>query len=278
MQCATVHEWFSLYLDHALPAADRAGMAEHLAVCADCREQLAGLSRVIHALGTLEAPHAPDLMPGIQAKLAARRSLLGRFAERFTAPWPISLPLHGVALAATALLVIMVSRVPAGKEEQPLAQAPASLARGNAPAFMNHEEMAANSEQAGISAGTAVPALESEPADEPVDLAARQRVFERKSAAGPYEREADRSAATVMADKAFAPSEETAVSPVWLATWVADHHGYLLTLRPGRLIIKLPASALPEFLRRFAAEQATVQYLTADPEWVALVLERMTAD
>ena len=32
-------------------------------------------------------------------------------ADRFTAPWPVSLPLHGLAMAATAVLVVIVANV-----------------------------------------------------------------------------------------------------------------------------------------------------------------------
>jgi hypothetical protein len=101
----------SPYVDDRLEADRRHDLEVHLTSCSHCSEELASLRQVLATLRSLDAPPAPDLLPGIRRKLAAApwwRVL----AERFTAPWPASLPWHGLALATTSLLVIVIVNTP----------------------------------------------------------------------------------------------------------------------------------------------------------------------
>lgn len=110
-RCSAYHEWLSPYVDDQLEADRRRELEVHLTSCSHCSEELASLRQMLATLRSLDAPPAPDLLPGIRRKLAAApwwRAL----AEQFTAPWPSSLPWHGLALAMTSLLVIVIVNTP----------------------------------------------------------------------------------------------------------------------------------------------------------------------
>ncbi|MBI4341767.1 MAG: zf-HC2 domain-containing protein [Candidatus Omnitrophica bacterium] len=111
MTCAEYTRWFSPYVDALLGDPERRQLEDHLQGCAGCRRELDALRQMLHALHTMEQPSAPDLVPGIHEKLSPVpwwRALV----QRVAAPWPASLPWHGLALAATALLVVFVVSLP----------------------------------------------------------------------------------------------------------------------------------------------------------------------
>ena len=90
---ATHQEWndrLSEYLDDELDPADRAGLEAHLAGCAECRTDLAGLSGVVSRAGTLvDRPPAANLWPGIASRLTSptrRTSILTPRRFAFTLP------------------------------------------------------------------------------------------------------------------------------------------------------------------------------------------------
>lgn len=105
MNCSAYRDWLSAYIDGALEPAKRAGLEAHLQACAGCRQEHEALKAMVQALHTLPKPHAPDLLPGIH-----RRLMPEPWWQSFTAPWPASLPWHGLALATTALLVLLIAR------------------------------------------------------------------------------------------------------------------------------------------------------------------------
>lgn len=111
MDCAEYKRWFSPYIDERLEPQERSQLEQHLGKCAGCRSDLASLQEMLRSLRAMEPPEVPELLPGIHAKLA-REPWWQRFARRFVAPWPASLPLHGAVLATTALLVIVVVGLP----------------------------------------------------------------------------------------------------------------------------------------------------------------------
>ena len=111
MDCGAYQRWLSSYIDELLEPSQRAELEQHLPGCDRCRADLASLQRMLRALRTLESPAPPDLLPGIHEQLLREpwwRGLLRRFA----APWPASLPLHGAALAAAAVLIVAIVGVP----------------------------------------------------------------------------------------------------------------------------------------------------------------------
>lgn len=109
--CATYRERFSEYVDGRLDAQHSAQLHAHLATCARCAGDVESLRRIRQALHAMGQVPAPDLLPGIQARLA-RQPWWRTLAQRFLAPWPVSLPLHGLALATTAVLVVFVVGLP----------------------------------------------------------------------------------------------------------------------------------------------------------------------
>ena len=121
MTCAEYRRWLSPYVDSVLEPERRAELDDHLQDCGSCRQELASLQGMLQTLRTLEPLPAPDLVPGIRRKLDAT-SWWRRLALRFAAPWPVSLPLHGLALATTALLVVVVANLPGVARRDRLAQ------------------------------------------------------------------------------------------------------------------------------------------------------------
>jgi hypothetical protein len=109
MPCASIKRQLSAYLDQRLSREERAQIQAHLSDCPACRSEMAGMEEVIKRLHAMTPPESPDLLPDIHRKLqvAAARPTL---AKRFLAPWPASLPWHGLAVATCALAVLMTVR------------------------------------------------------------------------------------------------------------------------------------------------------------------------
>lgn len=100
-------EWtaqLSDYLDGDLGPAERAALEAHVAGCAECREVLAGLRRVVARAASLaDTPPAADLWPGIAGALgpaAGRSDVLAFRPPRRSVPLP-------QALAAGLLLAVL---------------------------------------------------------------------------------------------------------------------------------------------------------------------------
>ena len=95
-------ESLSLYLDAALPAAERRQVEDHLHGCLDCRQRLDGLRRVVSGLGRLPTAVPPeDLAARVvrEIDLRGRRRRWGRLLEDgLPGPLLSSPPLHILAL------------------------------------------------------------------------------------------------------------------------------------------------------------------------------------
>lgn len=111
MECDAWQPQLSLYVDGRLHAEERARLEQHMAGCTSCRATLDGLQRMVQMLRSLERPPAPDLREAVRERLTST-PWWHVIAARFFTPWPASLPLHGLALATTALLVVMLVNVP----------------------------------------------------------------------------------------------------------------------------------------------------------------------
>ena len=111
MDCATIQRWFSPYLDGLLAAPERATTEEHLTSCVRCRRDLDSLKQMLASLRAMEAAEAPNLLPGIHAKLTPQ-PWWEKVVTRFIAPWPASLPWHGLALAGSAALIAILVVTP----------------------------------------------------------------------------------------------------------------------------------------------------------------------
>lgn len=71
--CEQVRERLSAWLDGELDAAERREVAAHLEACPGCRGELAVLSRLDAALGTLTSPLPPQLPEKVLEHLRPRR-------------------------------------------------------------------------------------------------------------------------------------------------------------------------------------------------------------
>ena len=90
---ATHQEWndrLSEYVDGELEPAERAALEAHVAGCAECRTDLAGLRTVVsRAQSLVDRPPSGNLWPGVAARLTAperRRSTLATRRFAFTLP------------------------------------------------------------------------------------------------------------------------------------------------------------------------------------------------
>ena len=62
-------ETLHMYLDGELAAADVARVEDHLAACESCRSEVEGMLRLFSALDELAPAPAPDLVPGVLARV-----------------------------------------------------------------------------------------------------------------------------------------------------------------------------------------------------------------
>lgn len=138
MRCTDAREWMSAYVDGALAAGQREAFEEHLQGCRACADDLAALQRMVEGLRALAAPAAPALLAGVRARLEAAPMRTGR---RSHASWlPATLPWHGLALASTAAVVLVIAgplvrrriadHTPRVSQRPALAELPASLKEG----------------------------------------------------------------------------------------------------------------------------------------------------
>ncbi|MBI2093105.1 MAG: zf-HC2 domain-containing protein [Candidatus Omnitrophica bacterium] len=111
MTCEGFRRWLSPYVDEKLAAGECAQLEDHLNGCAGCRAELASLKEMLRFLRSMEPVEEPHLLPGVRQKLAAK-PWWRQLVDGFLAPWPQSLPLHSLALATTAVLVVVVVALP----------------------------------------------------------------------------------------------------------------------------------------------------------------------
>lgn len=73
MECRTIHEYFSAYLDGELPAAKADLVTRHLEVCPRCRGEYQAWQQLWNLLA-VEPVHAPDdLVDQVVSRLPGRR-------------------------------------------------------------------------------------------------------------------------------------------------------------------------------------------------------------
>ncbi|HZF04517.1 MAG TPA: zf-HC2 domain-containing protein [Patescibacteria group bacterium] len=114
MTCTETRDLFSALADDALTPAERAALDAHLAGCAECRRELAGLLRTVKLVRAIDPERAPAGF--VDRVLAAARPepARKRLARRLLAPWP-TLPLGAAALFLVAGLAVLLFR---GSPEQ----------------------------------------------------------------------------------------------------------------------------------------------------------------
>jgi hypothetical protein len=97
MRCSDYEELLSAYAGDELSRAQREFIEEHLAVCADCRETLAGFQNVRQRLGALSAmEQRPDIKGGVMSKING----IGGSSRKFNWLRPVALSLSVVSIVA----------------------------------------------------------------------------------------------------------------------------------------------------------------------------------
>jgi len=119
-------EQLSEYLDESLPRAEREALDEHLATCAECRETLDELRRVVdRARGLDDRPPSKDLWSGIATRIGSGTAIVSidraRAPARSTRRLSFSIPqalAAGIALMAVSSGVVWLSlRSPASGQQ-----------------------------------------------------------------------------------------------------------------------------------------------------------------
>jgi hypothetical protein len=115
MTCIETRDLFSALADDALTPNERAALDAHLAGCAECRRELAGLLRTVKLVRAMDPGQAP---PGFVDRVlaAAQPAPSQRRAtrDRRLRPWPM-LPLSAAALLLIGGLAVLLFR---GSPEQ----------------------------------------------------------------------------------------------------------------------------------------------------------------
>jgi hypothetical protein len=126
MTCKSVRKKLPGYLDGALASMVRAGVHEHLELCAECREDLRRYEKLMHVLAQAVPSRPPDdLAVRIRVAVAQARETQG-FAARF-ATWerraglvlehvfkPLALPATGGFVSAMIVFVIVLQLIVPG--------------------------------------------------------------------------------------------------------------------------------------------------------------------
>ena len=290
--CVIYRRWLSPYVDGQLSAEERARLAAHLGACAACRAELEGLQAMLQTLRTLAPPEPPALLPGIHQQLQAG-PWWQALARRFAAPWPVSLPLHGLALATTALLIVVISlpnvmkRAHVGYKQQARLSARTAdgtrlqegeaTARGRSTArfLAGHKvdqnrklaaakeglmEKGFTSDQPIAQAGTELAVeLVAAPAASLSSVSTLNRVASSKDKKDSQdEAQIKRNAETTN----LAPGplqarwevEDVAAASAQVIGWVTSRHGFAVATSDTHLSITLPSTELLAFLQQFASD------------------------
>jgi len=193
MTCTETRDLFSALADDALTPAERAALDAHLAGCADCRRELAGLLRTVKLVRAIDPSRAPAGF--VDRVLAAARPEPApkRLARRRLAPWQ-TLPLGAAALFLIAGLAVLLFRGSHEQQQaaryQPTTPGPAAQAPTAAP------------RETGSSATTAT--RESTPAAPPARSRKLETAKNRVEQPAPAEPRAETTAPRTMAERQVA--------------------------------------------------------------------------
>jgi hypothetical protein len=116
MRCEEVRERFAEYLAGSLDAGDAQALEQHVASCAGCQTELAGIEALWQALGKVPAPYVPSnrMRERFSAALAAERATADRrpASRQDRGRMPVQRwtgePLVQMALAASLLIAGVV--------------------------------------------------------------------------------------------------------------------------------------------------------------------------
>ena len=193
MTCTETRDLFSALADDALTPAERAALDAHLAGCADCRRELAGLLRTVKLVRAIDPARAPAGFVDRVRAAARPEPAPKRLARRLLAPWQ-TLPLGAAALFLIAGLAVLLFRGSHEQQQaaryQPTTPGPAAQAPTAAP------------RETGSSATTAT--RESTPAAPPARSRKLETAKNRVEQPAPAEPRAETTAPRTMAERQVA--------------------------------------------------------------------------
>ena len=134
MDCAAILKRLSEYIDGTLDAQTRAWVEKHIAVCENCKQELASLRAVVEQLDALEPVEPPaDFLEKIHERMETR-SGFNKIVRRLFVPFHIKVPLELAAAATVTILVVLVlniqqpgiqmMKIPAASTSQNMAEKP----------------------------------------------------------------------------------------------------------------------------------------------------------
>lgn len=273
MRCADYKRWLSPYVDGRLPASERMQLEEHLASCPACQTDLKALQQMLQSLRTMDSPQTPELLPGIHAKLE-KKPLLDLSAWR--------LPLGGLAVAATAALVLVVSAQVSNRPaplllKQQLSQAAQILK----PAEPQAVETITRT-RAGADEVSNMKDADTQSKFSTVGVSVSAEVWQN-AASSPIAEAPKRPAGPPSAyepiQAEWKPDDRFPVDSAFMIPrmneWVSAHEGFAISTNEHHLSIKLPAKHVPEFLQKFttSSNAASPAAYASQPFWVTISLE-----
>ena len=105
MECVSVKELLSEYIDDTLDQETRKTVEKHLSACEGCAEELASLRSLVEELGSLEKAKPPaDFMEQLHERLEAPSGFT-RIVRKLFVPFHVKIPLE---LATATLLAVLV--------------------------------------------------------------------------------------------------------------------------------------------------------------------------
>jgi hypothetical protein len=134
MHCAAILERLSEYIDGTLDVQTRTVVEKHIAVCENCKQELASLRAIVDELGALDQVKPPaDFLDKIHERLETRSGFSKIFRKLFV-PFHIKIPLELAAAATVTILVVLVlniqqpeiqmMKIPTGTTSQSMGEEP----------------------------------------------------------------------------------------------------------------------------------------------------------
>jgi hypothetical protein len=134
MDCASILELLSEYIDGTLDVQTRTAVEKHIAVCKNCEQEVVSLRAIVDELGALEPVKAPeDFLEKIHERLETH-SGFNKILRKLFVPFHIKIPLELAAAATLIILVVLVlniqqpeiqmTKIPIGTPSQRLDEKP----------------------------------------------------------------------------------------------------------------------------------------------------------
>lgn len=117
MECATIKELLSEYMDDTLDPDTKARLEDHLVTCKGCTEELASLRALVQELSSLEPVEAPeDFIDKLRERMESRFQFR-KILRMLFVPARIKIPLEFATVAVMAVLVFFIVHTQEAKKQ-----------------------------------------------------------------------------------------------------------------------------------------------------------------